>query len=242
MPKHSRIDKSLNRSVGKALHSYDMISEGDRLLVGFSGGKDSQALMWILKDRLSRMPFKYKIFALYVDSGFKNDYSENLDKYCREMEYDLRIEHTDYGILGHSSQNRENPCFLCSLLRRKRFFEIADELGCNKLALGHTKDDIIETLFLNMWYSGKMSTMNPVQPLFNGKITIIRPLAFVDEELIKKFVKEKKIPDFINTCPSANNSKRHEIKLFLKQLFKSNKKIKNNIFSAIKHMDQKHIL
>lgn len=93
---------------------------------------------------------------------------KNLAGYCDGNGFKLIVEHTDYGILAHSSTNRENPCFLCSRLRRKRFFEIADELGCNKLALGHNKDDIIETLFLNMCYSGEISTMVPSQSFFQG--------------------------------------------------------------------------
>ena len=234
--------KALNRFSGKALHHYDMISDGDRIVVGLSGGKDSLTMIWILKERLSRIPVNYDLFAVYIDPGFKGGFSRNLERYCKESGYQLRVEYTDYGIVGHSKKNRENPCFLCSRLRRKRLFEIADELGCNKLALGHNKDDIIETLFLNICYAGEISTMMPSQTFFKGRFTVIRPLAFVDEDLIRRFAKEQNFPDFINPCPSNKVSKRHEIKTILNKLYKSNRKIRGNIFKAMSNVKNEYLL
>ncbi|MCG2831158.1 MAG: tRNA 2-thiocytidine(32) synthetase TtcA [Desulfobacteraceae bacterium] len=242
MPRHSYTYKALNRAVGKAIHRYNMISEGDRIAVGLSGGKDSLTMMWILDERQRRIPVNYELFAVYIDLGFKGGFSELLEEYCHKMGYNLRIEYTDYGILAHSSENTENPCFLCSRLRRKRLFEVAEELGCNKLALGHNKDDIIETLFLNMCYAGEISTMVPCQPFFHGKFKIIRPMAFVDENIIKRFTFEKKFPVFVNSCPSAKTSKRQEIKALLEQLYSSNKKIKGNIFRAMSNIKTEYML
>ncbi len=242
MPRHSYTYKALNRAVGKCLHRYNMISEGDRIAVGLSGGKDSLTMTWILNKRRHRIPVNYKLFAVYIDPGFKGGFSEQLEKYCHNMGSNLRIDYTDYGVLAHSIENRENPCFLCSRLRRKRLFEIAEELGCNKLALGHNKDDIIETLFLNMCYAGEISTMVPSQPIFQGRFKIIRPMAFVDENTIKRFTFEEKFPVFVNPCPSAKTSKRQEIKALLKQLYSSNKKIKGNIFRAMSHIKTEYML
>ena len=219
-----------------------MISDGDRIVVGLSGGKDSLTLMCILKERLAHIPVNYDLFAVYIDPGFKEGFGRTLEKYCEESGHKLRVEYTDYGIVGHSEKNRENPCFLCSRLRRKRLFEIADELGCNKLALGHTKDDIIETLFLNICYAGEISTMIPSQTFFKGRFTVIRPLAFVDEDLIRRFAKEQNFPDFINKCPSAGTSKRHEIKTLLNKLYSNNKKIKGNIFRAMSNVKNEYLL
>jgi len=223
LPKYSYAYKVLKRNIGKALHRYNMISDGDRILVGLSGGKDSFTLMWMLKERLKRIPINYELFAVHIDPGFEEGFSEPLAEYWNKTGLKLKVEHTDYGILAHSSKNRENPCFLCSRLRRKRLFEIADELGCNKLALGHNKDDIIETLFLNICYAGE-------------------PLAFVDEDVIRRFVKEKGCPDFINPCPSAKVSKRQEIKGLLQQLYRSNRKVKGNIFRAMSHVKTDYLL
>jgi tRNA 2-thiocytidine biosynthesis protein TtcA len=236
LSKYSYAYKVIRRNIGKALHQYNMISDGDRILVGLSGGKDSFALLWMLKERLERIPIHYTLYSVHIDLGFDRRFSKSLSEYCNRIGFELRVDYTDYGILAHSSENRENPCFLCSRLRRKRLFEIADELGCKKVALGHNKDDIIETLFMNICYAGEISSMMPSQPFFQGKFTLIRPLAFVDEDAIRRFADEKDCPKFLNPCPSANISKRQEIKKMLKQLYRSNKKVKGNIFRAMHHI------
>jgi tRNA 2-thiocytidine biosynthesis protein TtcA len=236
------IQKSLNRTVGKALHQYEMISDGDRIAVGLSGGKDSLTLMWILNHRLSYIPVSYELCPIYIDPGFEGGFSDSLSAYAENMGYNLRVEHTDFGIIAHSSQNRENPCFLCSRLRRKRLFEIADQLGCKKLAFGHHKDDIIETFFLNICYAGEISTMLPYQSFFQDKFAVIRPLAFTDEDVIRRFAKAENFPEFENPCPSAKVSKRQEIKTLLNQLYRSNRKIRGNIFSAMSHVKPEYLL
>lgn len=234
--------KILNRTVGKALHRYDMISDGDRIAVGLSGGKDSLALMWILNERLARVPVHYELFAVHVDPGFEGGYADELIDYCRAEGYRIRIEKTDFGLRGHSPENRENPCFLCARLRRQRLFEVARELGCSKLALGHHKDDIIETLFLNMFYAGEISTMSPAQSFFKGLFQVIRPLAYSEEDVIKRFAKEQRFPELINPCPSSKNSKRREIKTMLSQLYRTNKKIRGNIFRSLHRVKEEYLL
>ncbi len=210
--------------------------------MGLSGGKDSLALLWLLNERLARAPVDYQVTAIYIDPGFGADTAETLAQYCQEAGHPLRIEKTDFGIRGHSPENRENPCFLCSRLRRKRLFEVARDLGCRKLALGHNKDDIIETLFLNICYSGEISTMVPSQSFFKGLFTLIRPLAFADEDLIKRFVKEQNLPVVNNPCPSASRSKRQEIKKMLQGLYQSNRKVKGNIFHSLSHVKSEYLL
>ncbi|MBW2410891.1 MAG: tRNA 2-thiocytidine(32) synthetase TtcA [Deltaproteobacteria bacterium] len=234
--------RSLNRSVGKALHRYDLIADGDRIIVGLSGGKDSLTLMHMLSERQARVPVAYELFAVHIDPGFEGGFSEPLEVYCEKQGFSLRVEYTDYGLKGHSPENRENPCFLCSRLRRKRLFEIADELGCSKIALGHNKDDIIETLFMNIFYAGEISTMVPSQSFFDDRFTVIRPLAFADKSLIKSFANDQKFPEFINPCPSATNSKRQEIRSLLKDLYRRNNKIKGNIFRAMSHVRMDYLL
>jgi len=228
--------------MGKALHRYQMIADGDRIIVGVSGGADSLSLMWMLSERRARIPINYDLFAVYIDPGFEGSFAEPLKDYCEQLGFSLRVEYADYGVLGHSSTNRENPCFLCSRLRRKRLFEIADELGCRKLALGHNKDDVIETLFMNICYAGEISTMLPSQTFFQQKFTLIRPLAFAGEGLIRRFARDQRFPDFENPCPTAKTSKRQEIKSLLNQLYRSNKKIKGNIFRAMSHVKLEYLL
>jgi len=219
-----------------------MLQDGDRIVVGISGGADSLTMMWLLAERLPRIPINFELYPVHIDPGFEGGFSESLKSYSADSGFPLRVVHTDYGILGHSPVNRENPCFLCSRLRRKRLFEIADELGCNKLALGHNKDDIIETLFLNICYAGEISTMVPSQKFFKERFTVIRPLAYADEELIRAFAGEQGFPEFVNPCPSANRSKRQEMKTVLKQLYHSNKKIKGNIFRSMSRVKVDYLL
>ena len=242
MPSHCPTYKKINRRLGKALHRYDMICDGDRILVGLSGGKDSLTLMWFLNERLRRVRVTYELYAVYLDPGFETGFAEGLERYCRKAGYRLRIEHTDFGVRAHSDENRENPCFLCAWKRRKRLFDIADELGCRKLALGHNKDDIIETLFMNMCYAGEISTMVPFQPLFEGRFTIIRPLAYVEEDVIRQFAAEQDFPEFINTCPSAAVSKRRTVKELLFRLYSSNDNIKGNIFRSLSRVRPDYLL
>jgi tRNA 2-thiocytidine biosynthesis protein TtcA len=219
-----------------------MISDGDRIAVGLSGGKDSLALLWSFRERLSRIPIHYSFVAIHVDLGFKDSPWPSLEAYCLENDYPVRVAHTDYGIRAHSEENKENPCFLCARLRRKRLFEMADELQCNKLALGHTMDDIIETLFLNMCYSGEIATMVPRQPFFGGKLEVIRPLAHVEGKALEQFVKDQAFPFFPNPCPSAKTSKRSDIKIMLAGLYETNKKIKGNLFRSMSHVNREYLL
>ncbi len=242
MPRASYTYKSVNRTVGKALHRYDMIADGDRILVGLSGGPDSMTLLWILHERLRRVPIRYTLQAVYIDPGFEGGFSGELAQYCTKAGFPLLVENTDDGLVAHSRENRENPCFLCSLRRRKRLFEIADALGCGKIALGHNRDDIVETFFMNMCYAGEISTMLPSQDFFNGRFTVIRPLAYTEEHLIRRFARERGFPQFDNPCPSAGHSKRQQIRDWLQQQYRTNRKIKGNIFRALRNVRQDYLL
>jgi tRNA 2-thiocytidine biosynthesis protein TtcA len=228
--------------MGQALHRYRMISHGDRIAVGISGGKDSWSLFWLLSVLQGRAPIQFTLFPIYIDPGFEGGPAGEIAAHGRTMGYAVHIEHTDHGLVAHSEENRENPCFLCSRLRRKRLFEKARDLDCSKLALAHNKDDIIETLFLNMIYAGEISTMLPYQPFFGGVLTVIRPLAYADEDALAHLAKQMQWPLKENPCPSAGRSKRAEIKGMLQQLYRRNDKIKGNIFRAIRHVRPEYLL
>jgi len=156
--------------------------------------------------------------------------------------FDYRIIASDIGPRAHGPENRENPCFLCSRMRRKLLFELADTLQCNRIALGHHKDDIIETLFLNIFYGASISTMLPVQELFGGKLTIIRPLYLLDEDLIRRYAEEMDFPRIQLGCPSAGATKREEIKDMLKSFYRKSGKIKGNIFHALQNVNTEYLL
>lgn len=235
--------RSLNRALGKALHDYDMIGDGDRIAVGLSGGADSLSLLWLLSERRRRVPVRYELFAVHVDLGFDAGAAGGaLEAFCRELGVPLRIEATDFGPLSHGPQNRENPCFLCSRRRRQRLFEAADALGCRKIALGHTKDDLIETLFLNICYAGEIGTMRPRQDFFQGRFTVLRPLAYADNGLIRRFARERGFAVVPNPCPSAGRSHRSGIQRLLTELYRENPKVKGNIFNALHNIRHDYLL
>ncbi|MEE4112936.1 MAG: ATP-binding protein [Desulfobacteraceae bacterium] len=234
--------KALNRLIGKAIHRYGMIEDGDRIALGLSGGKDSLTLLWALAERQKRVPVRYDLFPIYVDPGFPGGVADGLADTCRHLGFHLTVDRTDHGVVAHSAENRENPCFLCSRRRRRRLFDIADAMGCTKLALGHNKDDVIETLFLNICYAGEISTMVPRQELFDGRFIVIRPLAMVDEKRIRHFARAQGLPSFINPCPSAGSTKRSEIKAMLGGLYRTNRKIKGNIYRAMSHVKMDYLL
>lgn len=215
---------------------------GDRIAVGLSGGKDSWALLWLLADLQNRAPVRFKLFPIFIDPGFEGGPGDVIVTHGRKMGFEVCIDYTDHGLIAHSEQNRENPCFLCARLRRKRLFEIARDLKCGKLALAHNKDDIIETLFLNMCYAGEISTMVPSQPFFNGLLTVIRPLAYIDENDLIRFARQMHWPVRQNPCPSAGRSKRAEIKAMLRHMYAANNKVKGNIFRSMHHVKTAYLL
>ena len=152
--------------------------------------------------------------------------------------FDHAIINTRVGPLAHSDENRENPCFLCSRLKRKALFEKAAELKCNKVAFGHHKDDFIETFFLNLLFAGSASTIQPVQEFFRGALTLIRPLCLLDETRIKAYAHEMGFPELQSGCPTAGSSRRAQIKSLLTNLYQTNKKIKGNIFHAVQGVER----
>jgi len=223
----------MNRKVGQALHRHSMLADGDRIVVGVSGGKDSLVLLWILAERLTRAPVDYSLFAVHINPGFSFGHEKAISDFCSGLGIDFFAEQTDFGLVAHSEVNRENPCFLCSRLRRQRLFEVAKKLDCNKIALGHHKDDLIETFFLNMCYAGEAVSMAPAQPFFKGSLTVIRPLAYADEAKIARFANLMQMPVAKLGCPSEQSSKRRLMKGYLEQLYQENRKIRGNLFRAL---------
>ena len=229
-------EEEIRSLTGKAIRRYGMIEDGDRILVGVSGGKDSLTLLNLLHERRKRVSIHYDEIPDYINQGFDSEQERVLGKFFEERDLTYHIERTNIGRKAHSAENRENPCFLCSWERRKRIFHLAHQLNCNKIALGHHKDDIIETFLLNIFYSAEISTMLPVQRLFKGKITLIRPLALIEEKKIERFAREKGLPVGSTCCPSSGKTKRKEIKELLETLEKENRKVKGNIFRSLSNV------
>jgi tRNA 2-thiocytidine biosynthesis protein TtcA len=235
-------EKEIRSLVGKAIHRYGLIQDGDRILVGVSGGKDSLTLLHLLKERLKRVPIHYDLLTVHIDLGFGSGRDEILKDYFEKEALAYHIEFTDIGRRANSSENRENPCFLCAWERRKKLFQLASRFKCNKVALGHHKDDIIETLLINIFYSGEISTMLPLQSLFKGKITLIRPLSLVEEKTIIRFAREMGLPFGPSGCPSSGKTKRKEIKEIIESLSKKNHRVKGNIFRSLSNIKMDYML
>lgn len=234
--------KEMKRFMGKAIHNRQMIQNGDHVMVAVSGGKDSMSLLWLLRERIQRIPITYRVTAVHVDPGFGMDSAGRMERFFQEQGFEYRVFQSNIGPRAHGPENQENPCFLCSRLRRNLLFETAADLGCNRIALGHHKDDVIETFFLNVLYGASISTMRPVQGFFEGKITVIRPFYLLDERIIRRYAEGMDWPEIDLGCPTAGSSKRERIKRMLGDLYRSNKKIKGNIFHALQNVKTEYLL
>jgi len=218
---------------------YKMLSEGDKIAVAVSGGKDSLALLRILNDRRGFVPIKYSLVAVHIDLGYPKSCAEILIKHFKKIGVDYHIEKVD---TLKKTKPKDINCFWCSWNRRKALFEASDKLGCTKIALGHHMDDIVETMLLNLFFQGEISAMVPKQELFKGKITLIRPLAYVEEYMIKRFAKEEKIPHQTCMCPNSVTSNRTKMGRIIHQIKKTCPDVKKNIFRSVKRVKHDYLL
>jgi tRNA 2-thiocytidine biosynthesis protein TtcA len=228
---------------GRAIHRYGMIQDGDRVLVGVSGGKDSLVLARFLAERRRRVPIEYGLVAVHLDLGYDRPEDKRaLKAFLQALEVETWFEDTEYARLAHTDFNRENPCFLCARLRRRHLFQLAQRFGCRKVALGHHRDDLNVTLLMNIFYSGEISTMLPSQDFFGGALTVIRPLALVPENKIARLARSLALPVAENACPSAGMSKREEVKALIQTLTRQNKKVSGNIFHSLSNVRTDYLL
>jgi tRNA 2-thiocytidine biosynthesis protein TtcA len=230
--------KTLRNRTEKAILDYQMIRPGDRILVGVSGGSDSLALLKFLKDGFIHVTNDFFLIAVHIDLGFKEDggkLSENLERLFQEMNVEYRIVKTKISNKAFSGDAKKNPCFICSQYRRKTMYETAHENQCNKIAYGHHKDDIIETLLINIMFGRKIEAMYPVQKIFKGKMHIIRPFFYIEEALIKELALEYQFPQFPRLCPADGTTRRQKIKSIIQRLQseEKNANIRQNIFRSL---------
>jgi tRNA 2-thiocytidine biosynthesis protein TtcA len=228
-----------SKKVGKAIWDYKMLKEGDKVLVAVSGGKDSLSLVKILKERIKFVPINYEIVACFVDMGFKWVNKDILINY-------FELESIPFVIADppEAWKGEEEPygCFWCSWNRRKALFDLAHELQCTKLAFAHHMDDIIETMLLNLFFQGKLGTMEPFQDMFEGELAIIRPLAYVEEKELLDLSKQLNLPVIISECPHSKTTKRQLLKGIITELKKHNRNVKKNIFRSLQHVREEYLL
>ena len=218
----------------KAIEHYNMIEEGDKIAVALSGGKDSITLLKGLKALQRFYPKHFELIAISVNPGFEFFDSEFLQKTCNNIGVEFIEAKSDIKEIVFDIRKEKNPCSLCANLRRGILNSTAIEQSCNKLALGHNEDDVLETFFLNMLYAGNLSTFAPVSYMDRSKITLIRPLIYAPEKEIRKFIKRENIEVMQKNCPMDGLSKREYMKDLLYKLTIEIPNVRANLMGAIK--------
>ncbi len=240
----NRLEKRLTRLVGQAIGDFRMIEEGDRVMVCLSGGKDSYGLLEILLKLRERAPISFDLVAVNLDQKQPGFPAHVLPDYLRARGLPFHIEEEDtYSIVKRVVPEGKTTCALCSRLRRGILYRVATELGATKIALGHHRDDILETLFLNMFYNGKMKSMPPKLKSDDGRHVVIRPLAYVKESDLARFADERKFPIIpCDLCGSQETLKRRELKALLREWEKRFPGRVESIFTSLSSVAPSHLM
>ena len=220
----------------QAINDFNMIEENDKIAVGLSGGKDSVTLLHILKNFQKFSPVKFELIAITLNPGDVDN--GTLHTLCKEIDVPFYEIQTDISKIVFDIRNEKNPCSLCAKLRRGALNDAAQKLGCNKVALGHHKDDAVETFVMTMFYEGRINCFSPKSYMEKYDLTIIRPMVYIDEYMIKKAVKDYSYPIIINPCPADGHTKRQDVKELIKNLNGDFPNLKDKLFSALNNSEQ----
>ena len=240
----NKLEKKLCRLVGQAIGDFGMIEDGDKVMVCVSGGKDSYAMLDILMKLRERAPIHFEIIAVNLDQKQPNFPAEILPSYLKSLGVQFHIEEQDtYSIVKRVIPEGKTTCGLCSRLRRGILYRVADELGATKIALGHHRDDILETLMLNMFYAGKLKGMPPKLRSDDGKHIVIRPLAYVPEKLLERYAGDMNFPIIpCDLCGSQPNLQRQVMKEMLRDWEKKYPGRVENLFRSMHHIVPSHLM
>ena len=230
--------KTMLSSFRKAIETYHMITSGDKIAVGLSGGKDSVTLLTLFAHLKKFYPLDFSLAAIHIDMGLKCDETEknSLCSYVNSLGIEIFEEKTEIGKILFDERKEKNPCSLCSKMRRGALCSVAEKIGANTLALGHHADDVTETLFLSMFYESRISTFPPVTEFEDKKLKIIRPLVFTEEKNIRAYAKD--LPIMHNPCPADKHTKRQYVKELFTEIKKEVPFVKKNVLSAIVHPER----
>lgn len=223
----------------KAIEDYNMIDEGDKISVCLSGGKDSTTMLMGFKALQRFYPKKFDIIAVTVDPGFEFFNTQLLEDVCKKLDVPFFCEESHIKEIVFDIRDEKNPCSLCANLRRGIINSVAIREGCNKIALGHNEDDVLETFLLNLFYTGSISTFAPVSYMDRSKMTLIRPLIYAPEKDIRKFVKKNDIEIMPKACPMDGVSKREDMKEMIKNMQVDIPHIRANLYGAIRRSNIK---
>lgn len=220
----------------RAINDFDMIHSGDKIAVGVSGGKDSLALLQLLCAYQKFSEHAFELCAVTVDMGFADSDFSPVERFCEELGVNYRREKTDIAEIIFDVRREKNPCSLCAKMRRGALNSVINEMGYNKLALGHHKNDVVDTFMLSLMFEGRLSTFQPVSYMSRSDVTLIRPLVYVSEREIAGLAKT--LPVCKNPCPADKRSQREEMKKLLKDVAVKYPDVSDRIANAVMHPDR----
>lgn len=231
-------EKTLWSPIGKAMHEYNMLENGDKVAVGISGGKDSLTVLNALVRIKKIANIDFEIIPIHIHPVEKGEKYKEIEAYCEKLGTKLEVIKTSISDEIQNNKNVKNPCFLCSRIRRGILYRIMKERGINKLVLGHHKDDLIETFLLNVFYQGNLGVMKPAYESREYGVKVIRPLAYVEEKDIIRYSKKLGLPILKNEClyETSENSKRLKIKKLIEKFSKEDSDIRSIVLKSIKNL------
>ena len=231
--------------VGRAVADFGLIAEGDRIAVAVSGGKDSWTLLTVLDELRRRAPVRFELLAINIDSGYPGYRTDTIEGYLRDLGYACRMVPTEhYAIIQEKRRPGSSYCSICARLKRGALYEAAGEAGCNKLALGHHRDDFIETLLLNQFFVGSLKAMAASMLADNGETTVIRPLVYTAERDIIAFSKEAELPVVCCCCPVCGTAdqQRRKMKKLLAGLEQDIPHVRSSLLKSLSNVQPRHLL
>ncbi len=242
---NDQLFQRIKRLAGKAIGDFDLIEDGDRIAIGVSGGKDSYTLLDILETLRKKAPISFELIAVNIDSGFPAYRTDIIETYLQSKNVSYHMKSTKaYQIIDAKRRPGSSYCAFCARLRRGFLYAAAEQLECNKIALGHHLDDCIETLLLNQFYAGRLASMAPKLLADNGKHTIIRPLVYVEESDIIKYSRRANYPIICCACPvvGREDQKRQRMKQLVTEMASEIPQIRNSIIGALGNIQPRHLL
>lgn len=236
--------KKVLGALRRAIDDYQMIQDGDRVAVGVSGGKDSLLLAKALNAYSKFSPEKFTVVGIHIDMGFKDTDKERfaeIEAFFKEEGMEFHVVKTDIAEIIFDIRKESNPCSLCSKMRRGALCTAANELNCNKIALGHHADDVLETMLLSLAFESRFSTFSPTSYLDRTKVTVIRPFVYLEEKYVVSAARRFDLPVLHNPCPADKHTERQHAKEFVGKLIQEIPDIKDHMLSALFHPERNNL-
>lgn len=237
--------RKLRHGFGRAVNDFGLIADGDRIAVAVSGGKDSYTMLLLLEELRRRAPVSFELVAINIDSGYPGYQTSIIEEFLRRLDFDYRMVPTEhYDIIKEKRRPGSSFCSICARLKRGTLYSVVREMGCNKLALGHHRDDFIETLLLNQFFVGSLKAMSASMLADNGETTVIRPLVYLAEADIISFSRHASLPVVCCRCPVCGTAdiQRQRMKTLLQTLESDIPHIKNSLLKALSNVHPRHLL